>query len=71
MIKVEEVKNENREKESKKIPDEEKNPKLKRYLKAGEYVLVAIVLFVLAIIFWHLIAQLYKAIKAVEKIRNS
>ena len=71
MIKLDEVKKENQEKESNKIPNEEKNPKYKRYLKAGEYVLVAIVLFVLAIIFWHLIAQLYKAIKTVEKIRNS
>jgi len=40
----------------------------KGYLKVAEYVILIMVLFIMAIIFWHLMAYLLQAIKKLDKI---
>lgn len=74
MIKPEDVinnKNDNKSSKENSIQESSFKKRLKDYLRIGEYILLAILLFVLAITFWYLTAQLYKVIKQVEKIRNS
>lgn len=44
------------------------NGKYAKYYKILEYVIVTIVVFILTIVFWHLMALLLGAIKKCEKI---